>query len=55
MVEDEERLDIILSTTIPRNGASEEIILVTIDYYGSMENRIVGLYKSTYADGEVQR
>ncbi|XP_037030240.1 glutamyl aminopeptidase isoform X2 [Bradysia coprophila] len=55
LLEEEERLEITLATSVPRNGASEENLFVTIDFYGSMEKRIVGLYKSTYFDGAADR
>lgn len=54
LIADQERLEITLSTSVPRTGSYDDDLFVTIEFNGSMENRIVGLYKSTYLNEEQQ-
>lgn len=54
LIEEDERLEITLSTTIPRTGTYEDDIFVTIEFDGSMLERIVGLYKSNYLNAAQQ-
>lgn len=48
LIPEEERLEITLSTSVPRTGTYEDDLFVTIEFFGSMLDRIVGLYRSAY-------
>lgn len=55
LLPEEERLEITLKTSVPRNGTYEDDLFVTIEFFGSMTDRIVGLYRSEYQNEEGRR